>query len=231
MPKTSRLGEQIVNLWSEIADPESWKPALNDWPEILAPFGPRYPQPGYIGKNYSRNRIVVMGINPGKGGERNKLADDEIFHHTLQLALSPTGKHHRSLMTTYRKHMDTWDIFSRIGFPARFGLEWEDIAYMNVLQVNTKVKCYHRSATPLYEYAIDNFTSRQLALLEPKAVLMLGKHGYKMLGRFWDRKPSELRIEAIIHPSSLEARLQHNKLTSEMKRARLFLDEISSGFR
>ncbi len=221
-----RLDKRIVQLWSEVSDPESWSRAFENWGGLLTPFGPRYPQPGFIGKGYFKStcRILVMGINPGSGkGYEDR--DEVLFDAILQLADAPNAKHFKSLMSIYSVQAPHWGIFSRRGILRRLALTFENIAYLNVLQVNAEVNCTDKRLDPVYRYAISKFTSSQLKLLKPDIVLILGKHGEKMLDEYWsvNDRPDGLEIMSIWHPSSPWVGRNPARFEAQMKGARKFL--------
>ena len=228
-PVYRRLDKRIIELWSSIPRKKGWEPAFDKWNDLLTPFNPRYPQPGFVGRNYfkSNSRIVVMGINPGLG-KNFESSDERLFNSILSLERRPTKKNFKLVMNTYEENMPEWTIFSRWNILDRLSLTLDEIAYLNVLPVNTEVACDSTRLNPVYEYAISNFTSRQLKLLRPNAVLNLGKHGHKMLKRYWLAKPNELENLAIWHPTSRHASAHREQFSEQLDSARYFVERVRS---
>ena len=222
-PVTKRLDDRIIKLWSKIADPNSWETAFDKWEDLLTPFDPRYPQPGFIGKGYFRNpcRILIMGINPGPG-KGFEARDEILFGATLELARTPNADNFKSLMSVYSKQMPHWGIFSRQNIFNRLDLSLENIAYLNVLQVNTKVDCSDSKLNRVYEYAISKFTFRQLKLLQPHAILILGKHGIDVLNKYWPEsdRPDGLEVVHVWHPAYRGVRQNPAEFEKQMNDAR-----------
>ena len=223
----SRTDKQIVRLWSQISDPSSWEPLFAKHGELLTPFGPRYPQPGLIGNRYfkSKPRILLMGINPGLGkGFESK--DKTLFDATLRLARKSNARHLNSVMDVYSNQMSSWMIFSKWNVPDRLDLQFDDIAYFNVLHINTDVGSDNAKLNPVYKYAIQRFTTRQVELLRPHAILLLGKHGEKMLKKYWSDRPQELKVMSIWHPSSRTASGNPQGFSNQLDEAKDFLNQI-----
>ncbi|MDE2860027.1 MAG: hypothetical protein OYI31_06165 [Chloroflexota bacterium] len=221
-----RTDEQIVQLWSRILNPESWRYARKRFGSLLTEFNPRYPQAGFIGKRYFQVncRILLMGINPGHG-RGYEARDKLLFESSLRLARHPSAENLEALMSVYREQMPAWGIFSRHGVLSRLEVSLDSIAYMNVLHVNTKVDAFDRRLDPVYRYVIDKFTRRQIHLLQPHAILHLGKHGWRMLSEFWPEldRPDELQTNVIWHPTSQQARSAPVEFEAQLEDARRFL--------
>ena len=223
---THRLDDQIVQLWSKISSPASWRYARSNFGELLTPFNPRYPQPGFIGNEYfeSRCRVLLMGINPGPG-KGYEAKDRILFDSSLRLARDPSAENLNSLMSIYREQMPAWTIFSRHGIFNRLGLSLDRIAFMNVLHLNTDVGPAEKELEPVYKYVITKFTSKQLYLLQPHAILHLGKHGWLKLNEYWPEsdRPSGLKTLSIWHPSTRWVGRDPAGFETQLEEARRFL--------
>ena len=198
----SRLDGRIIELWAKIANPSSWKTATTKYGKLLTPFESKPPMPGYIGKDYFRQdvRIAVLAINPGRG--RNYAARDKPLLDAIRaLSKLPSRENFKLLMAEYREHLPRWGIYSDIGFPQRFNLKLSQIMVSNVLPASTEVRGSCRDLDNLYEFAIRRFTSKQLKLLKPDAVLLVGTHAKNMLNEYGEDWPSGLETMDIWHPA------------------------------
>ena len=229
---TQRTDDEIVRLWSRVSNPLSWRHARSKFGDLLARFNPRYPQPGYIGKGYfeSTSKVLLMGINPGQG-RGYETRDSILFKCSLRLARNPDAENLESLMSVYREQMPAWTIFSRHEILKRLGVSFDGIAYMNVLHVNTNVGADDKRLGPVYRYAIAKYTRKQIELLQPHAIVHLGKQGWIMLNRYWPEadRPPGLEAVYIWHPSTqwvgrdragFEAQLEEARRLLRRKRRR-----------
>ncbi len=85
------LMERLVGIWGDIGDEKYWSdPAFRRSPFV--PFQDRWPQPGYVGREYSEGgRIVLIGQNPRAS---NKACSDP-----GDLALFDAVRRHASVRT------------------------------------------------------------------------------------------------------------------------------------
>lgn len=216
----SRLDRRIVELWAKIADSRGWADASTKWNDLLTPFELKPPMPGYIGKSYFNQdfRIAVLGINPGRG--RNNLDRDKpLLDAVRSLAEASSRESFKLLMAEYRKHLPKWGVYSAIGFPQRFNLKLSQIMVSNVLPASTEVGGSRSELDPLFEFAISKFTSEQMTLLQPDAVLFIGSHAEQMLHTYWQNWPSSLETKCIVHPSHVN--YAKNPRDRENRRRRL----------
>jgi uracil-DNA glycosylase len=131
------------------------------------------PQPGYVGESYSKGGVMFIGQNPGTSPERSR--EDDTKHAEILLALShdPSVERFVALRSFLEAFMRTWAITQRYLPLGRFGLELEEIAYVNVARCRTK-----KNAAPsprMAERCMTLHLERWLDVLQPRVVVFLGK--------------------------------------------------------
>ena len=201
-PVKSRLDYRVIELWARIANPSNWKTATAEYGDLLTPFELKPPMPGYIGKSFFNQdvRIAILGINPGRG--RNYAARDKpLLDAVRSLSKAPSSENFKLLMSEYRKHLPKWGIYSDIGFPQRFDMTLSQVMVSNVLPASTDVRGSCRDLDNLYKFTIRRFTSKQLKLLRPDAILIIGTHAKNMLNKYLKGWSSELETMDIWHPT------------------------------
>jgi len=191
--------QELANLAARISDPRSWQTATGNWPGQVAPTierngYTRLPLPGYIGKHYSKSRVVFLGTNPGPGkGANGRFDRDEPLFKTLlpQLMKRPVVDHFVALNDYLATAMPTWDIFRNIDFPICFGLKIEELAYSNVLLANTPDGVRpHEVDDGLFKFSIDCFLAEWLEVADPRLIVVLGKKAALLLERYWTPAPT-----------------------------------------
>lgn len=142
------------------------------------------PQPGFIGANFERKRVLLVGPNPAITKSAQSLAADQPYTAMLrQLRDAPTEANFRLLLTVTRDFMPTWRVHQDY-FPLReCGLELDDLAYMNVVRCRTAR--VNRSTgklddTPpnrrVVEMCVAEHFARWVDLLNPRIILFIGKY-------------------------------------------------------
>ena len=110
------------------------------FPKLLRDDTFNLPQPGYIGSNYEKTRVLLVGQNPGVSPHRFSAQDSEYADAQVGLRDNVNAKSYGKIKAVLDKIMPTWPVVNN-HFPlAECGLSVEDIAYLNA------VRC-RRSAT------------------------------------------------------------------------------------
>lgn len=145
------------------------------------------PQPGYIGVNYPKRKILLIAQNPGICKSYHKLF--------------PQAKKYADLILTFQKSPDKNSFYDLNNFLADFIPQWpiyqkfpgseagifiEDIAYINLVHCRTK------DNQPVPKQATYNCIEAHfemvLDLLQPKVAIVLGKHPYMFIKDILDRR-------------------------------------------
>ncbi len=194
--------ESLINLAARIARPASWQTAMKKWPGQIAPTVQRAgyrrrPQPGYIGADYERTRIVFLGQNPGsgKGPNNSRPWDIELFQvHLPRFRRDPNQETFSQLNLHLAEKLPEWPFFKRIvpGFPESLGLRIEEITYSNVLPVDSTDELSAKRKAPnsaVFRHSVETFIGPWLDLLKPKLVVVIGKGAAGFLGQNWAARP------------------------------------------
>ena len=131
------------------------------------------PQPGYVGKNYDSNRLLLVGQNPGIAPE-HRLEKDKVYTQSLrELARKPSMESYKSFYNTVIDFVPEWPV-NRNYFPLEeCDLSLEDIAYCNV------VRCRTVNNSAPSKGLISNCTKKHFLnfvnAIEPNVVIFIGK--------------------------------------------------------
>ena len=195
------MNKRIVNLWADIGSDSYWKNVMKEGAHVFVPFKSRWPQPGFIGSGYfnSPKRVVVMGQNPRAGKHENPVIaekDEELFGHIRQLAS------HRSMASLNKLFAMMMEFFSfpddRVWRPLklaknRLGLDWNSIAYLNLIPLAT----YKDRIVPEFRKAFELSSKRQLVILAPAKIVIFGKGAHedfqRLSGGKWQSRYIEQR--------------------------------------
>jgi hypothetical protein len=98
---------------------------------ILRDLSENIPQPGYIGKNYERYRLLQIGQDPGICPPSMKAKDSIYMKALIDLELNPISLQYKKLYLILQDFVPEWPVH-RNYFPLeKCGLNLEDIAYCN----------------------------------------------------------------------------------------------------
>jgi hypothetical protein len=156
-----------------------------DLPQDRAPevaLDDRIPQFGFIGRNYLKRRVLLVGINPGNGKATHRSAQDAAMipaHATFFSA--PNPENFLAAQAAYKAQCQTWAVWRRhcseiIGAGR---LDFEEVAYTNVLPWRTESQS--NFADHVAESAVRIYLQPFLADLAPIVFIALGKRAAELL--------------------------------------------------
>jgi uracil-DNA glycosylase len=131
------------------------------------------PQPGYIGKNYHRTGLLLVGQNPGVAPE-HMLERDRVYTQSLRsLGDEKSTAAYSRFYDTVVDFVPDWPV-NRSYFPLEAcGFDIEDIAYCNVVRCRTV-----DNAAPskgLINNCIEKHFIDLVKTIDPKVVIFIGK--------------------------------------------------------
>ena len=177
----------IVELWARIGSEDHWKDLsvykgsdIVPFEQIYHPLKERWPQPGFIGKEYfdSPNRVVVIGQNPGVPNNRRGLEDDQVMFDKIRShSLERSPESLNALFSMMREFMLGTRYGRREWGPIRdvreyIDLKLDDIAYLNLVPLCTKGNKFNFKTL---QEPYKNSTKLQIQLLKPEKILFYGK--------------------------------------------------------
>ena len=128
--------------------------ARRNYPKLLRDDSFNLPQPGYIGSNYGKYRVLLVGQNPGVSPLRFQAQDRELAANLSAVRDGRDAGSMARLKSSLDGTLPTWPVFTN-HFPlAECGLQLDDIAYINVFgveQLTTQLR-----ARTLAKTCIDN---------------------------------------------------------------------------
>jgi uracil-DNA glycosylase len=131
------------------------------------------PQPGYVGTNYQKTRILFVGQNPGVSKFPEE--DKTYARYLNNLKKNRNDKAYDELNRFLLEFIPQWMSIKRYSPLEACGLEQDDIAYINL------VRCRTAGNAPPAKLVVD-FCLRHFAelldVLQPAAVVCLGKFAY-----------------------------------------------------
>ena len=173
------------------------------------------PQFGFVGSEYSTFRILLLGINPGNGGNntnRNQ-EDSRMMPSILQFAQFPTEENFARAEEAYRNECEKWQVWKRhcsevIGAGK---LSLKQIAYSNCLPWRTDSKS--RFSEYVAQKTAHLYIAPLIEELNPKVIIAMGKERVenilKMTGLslppviVWNR--SQAATELALHERAVAA--------------------------
>lgn len=130
------------------------------------------PQPGWVGSNYARTRLLLVGQNPGT--PKSLSAADLPYTKALrELRDKGTEQHYQDLVAVLRVFIPQWPVHGTYFPLAESGLTLEDIAYCNIVRCRTLAD--RPPGTKLVANCLSQHFAHWLALLQPRAVVFIGK--------------------------------------------------------
>jgi len=140
------------------------------------------PQPGFVGKNYERNKLLLVGQNPGVAPERMLSRDKQYTQSLRELGSKPSKESYRAFCENVIDFVPEWPV-NRNYFPLEeCGLSVEDIAYCNVVRCRTV-----GNAVPSKQMT-SNCTKKHflsfVQAIEPKVVVFIGKWAHDNAAQF-----------------------------------------------
>ena len=137
----------------------------------------RTPQFGYVGDEYQRTRVLLLGINPGNGPETKVRSptDARMMPALIQFAQNPTPENFTKAQHAYKAECQTWHIWNNhcsevIGAGK---LSLEEIAYSNCLPWRTGSNSAFGDVVA--EKAATLYAHPLIEELQPTVVIALGK--------------------------------------------------------
>lgn len=132
------------------------------------------PQPGFIGKNYAKHRLVLIGQNPGASPERFADKDKLYADLLLKLRKEQSSAAYSTLYAFLLDFMEKWQVTKY--FPIdECNLGLEDIAYFNLVRCRTR-----NNAAPSRNVTQScmQHSLNWIEMLSPRVVVCIGKHSY-----------------------------------------------------
>ncbi len=174
------------------------------------------PQVGFLGSEYRRGGDILMGINPGGGGDTyRRTCEDNVLLPLIQLARSGHGtqKDLNSVFETVSSNMQTWKLW-RIVQPVldAIGKGQSEVAYLNYCPFRTRGDKMPRANAMrnCKRLLIDPL----LTDLAPRRVIALGKKAGTQLNKYAPELAEVITVPRTIGDSyiSAEAQLVLNEL-------------------
>jgi uracil-DNA glycosylase len=145
-------------------------------PKLLRDSEENVPQPGYVGPEYAKFRILLAGKNPGGGkasGKPRGQMEMKYVGALWRLRDEPNHANFERYRRVAEPYIPSWFIYRNHCQLEDWGLTLQQIAYCNVVRCRTK-----ENATPnaqMLKSCRSAHFERWLRLLKPKAVIFLGK--------------------------------------------------------
>jgi len=153
---------------------------------ILRDTEENVPQPGFIGTRFQEKRILLVGQNPGV--PNNSLAiRDRIYTAALRRVLDQKSVESLAqLQEVLSKFIPSWPVHGNY-FPLQeSGLALDEIAYCNIARCRTEGN--KEPSLRMASNCADSHFSRWLDLLNPRAIVFVGKWGHSQGAHLADER-------------------------------------------
>jgi hypothetical protein len=164
---------------SFFSSPEEDLPA-NRSPEVAA--NDVVPQFGFVGAQFRQHGVLLLGINPGNGPDKNITpADAKMMPALKAFAASPTDRAFSVAQSAYLQVCESWPVWDRhcLAILVALGLSANDIAYSNALPWRTASKSAFGPFTS--ERAATLYAGPLVQELSPRVVVAVGKKAEAIL--------------------------------------------------
>jgi hypothetical protein len=135
------------------------------------------PQPGYVGSDYSKTKVLLVGQNPGV----SKLSLESLDHsYAAALRLlrdDPTREHYTQLNEVLQDCIPQWPVRKNYFPLEECGLTLNEIAYCNLVRCRTSGN--ERPNKELARNCVAEHFDRWLSLLAPRVVVFIGKWAWQ----------------------------------------------------
>ena len=161
-----------------------------------APPACRLPQPGFVGRAYSG--IVILNPHPGEGDRASREPMHRRWDAVLQRWLDEGNRaSYDNVFTLWDEDRDSWGaVWTRWLEPllAEAGLDIEEVAFLNLIK--HQLPSQTSEAVQRRMARVDwRFTSAQLEILRPTAVLAGGKLVGRILSELQPTPQFEVRVQ------------------------------------
>ena len=187
------MEKSIVDLWADIGSEDYWDDLISRSSNVFVPFEERWPQPGFIGRDYfdSPNPVLVMGQNPrASNTSRAREADMEMFRLISKHSQVRTAESLNELFAMMRMFMrgvryrPAWRPITAV--EKHLGQNLDKIAYLNLIPLAT----HNDRIVPAFRESFELSTKRQLKHLNPAKIVVFGKGAHdkflELGGHQWD---------------------------------------------
>jgi len=131
------------------------------------------PQPGYVGADYNKIRVLLVGQNPGTRKTRRADQDRQYTAALRSLRDEPIAQRYEKLSVVLDDFIPQWPVHGNY-FPLRdCGLTLSDIAYFNLVRCRTRNDL--APSRYLSDMCLSQHFGRWLHLLQPRVVVFIGK--------------------------------------------------------
>ncbi|MGO9743949.1 MAG: hypothetical protein ACLPN5_21020 [Roseiarcus sp.] len=173
---------EIANLWQRIAKLDIGEVFERPDAPIRGRFDfDRYAQPGYVGRNYVRGGVLLIGQNPGNGSNSMQAEGDNCQELALAKFRTASAEQLSKAMVELMQRLEqgvmpTWSIVRNVVSPllTALDLRLDQVAYTNLVKFRTsdlKVRLPEVRKSQQH-------TLLQIGLLEPRLIIRLGKTAF-----------------------------------------------------
>jgi uracil-DNA glycosylase len=152
-------------------------------PNLARDANENVPQPGYIGPDYPKTGVLLVGQNPGwPQGNQMREADQHYTRALRELRENPTEARLAEVQSILGRYIRTWQIYDEYFPLTAWGWDLEEIAYCNMVRCRTHNNKRPRdgkglrSALPGPGHNCKLWLNRWMVGLRPSGVVFLGKY-------------------------------------------------------
>lgn len=177
--------EAIIELYCRVLECERCSRS-----KVLRDSFENIPQPGYIGRNYEKYRVLLIGQNPGICPPRMKNKDLVYMEALRNLWIHKDNSSYDKLYQTLLQFIPDWPVQKKF-FPLyECDLGLEDICYCNIVRCRTfdnKIPSIGTTQNCINEHLIKFIDG-----IVPKVIVFIGKWAYIQLNTKLYKRPIKL---------------------------------------
>lgn len=143
------------------------------YPKLLRDQEFNVPQPGYIGPNYNKSKVLLVGQNPGVSQNRFNRQDKEFSNTLNAVSEHPTRRNMVATQKMLERIIPSWPVTGNYFPLARIPLQLKDIAYINVVRCRTNENT--APSKKIVDACIQNHFIHWIEWLNPDVVVCIGK--------------------------------------------------------
>ncbi|MGH8598378.1 MAG: uracil-DNA glycosylase family protein [Gammaproteobacteria bacterium] len=150
--------------------------------KILRDIDENVPQPGFIGARFRQERVLLVGQNPAVPGPKRADKDRTYTAALRRVRDHPSIENWTKLQAVLLEFVPDWPI-QRDYFPLEeSGLTLPEIAYCNIVRCRTEGNA--QPSKNMTSECADIHFARWLDLLEPRAIVFIGKWAHDQGSRY-----------------------------------------------
>lgn len=130
------------------------------------------PQPGYVGEDYLKSKVLLIGQNPGVSAP-SQSHNDIRYNKALDNLKIPSNRAMTEMQSVLTQIIPSWPVAGKYFPLVDCQLELKDIAYFNLVRCRTKGNSPPNKR--MTQMCVNSHVEDWLKFLKPRVVICIGK--------------------------------------------------------